>query len=256
MGFGNATFLMRTEISKRLNCTFKRYVTMGVTVKNTAAKDHNQLLKLGKTVAWLTFPFFAGFYVSIALSLIPSGGGLLSVPMNPLVPLVLFASIIMLYSLLSSFRNSKILSIKTITLICGCTTIVYLTATDTPTAVTYNVTIMNLLTLSVYFIAVLPFFFKRTIISFEQSKAKKHSISLATSVMWLSPFLADMLVLLRWHVSGELERLSYMVLGGAGTNDILFFYGFWLLVSMSFFHLFGRVLFKASDQNSAHREHL
>jgi len=78
---------------------------------------------------------------------------------------------------------------------------------------------------------------KQRLIHFLEKNARRDSIFFAASIMWLSPFLAEILLLLSWFIQGKLwNRLSCMVLGGSGTNDVLFFYGFWVFISIGFFH--------------------
>ena len=59
-----------------------------------------------------------------------------------------------------------------------------------------------------------------------------------TSLMWLSPFFAELLVLLNWHLKGVFaENFENLVLGGGGFNDILFILGFATLVSSGLYAL-------------------
>jgi hypothetical protein len=202
---------------------------------------HSNLLLVVRILVWVLLPWFLGFLVAFFLSKIPSAGGLPFIPANPLALLVLFLSGIMFWKLMSSFRNSSILFMVTIALILAGTITMYLTSIDGPKGVVFNTSILNYLTVLTYLIAVLPFLWNQKRISFHQERAGCHSVFFASSVMWLAPFFADILVMVKWYVSGILEsRLTHMVLGGSGTSDVLFFYGFWLLISMELFHLFGR----------------
>jgi len=201
----------------------------------------SNVLSVVRIVVWVFFPWFLGFLVAFFVGKIPSAGRLPFIPVNPLVLPVLFFSGIMSCKLMSSFRNSTTLFIFTIGLILIATITMYLTSIDDPKEVVFNTRILNYLTLLTYSIAVLPFLWNQKVISFHQERAERHSVFFASSVMWLAPFFADILVMAKWYVSGVLEsRLTYMVLGGNGVNDVLFFYGFWLLISMELFHLFGR----------------
>jgi hypothetical protein len=202
---------------------------------------HSNLLFAVRILVWFLLPWFLGLLVALLMSKIPSAGRLPFIPVNHLVLPVLFVSGIMFWKLMSSFRNSSILLIVTIALILAGTITMYLTSIDGPEVVVFNTTILNYLTVLTYSIAVLPFLWNQKRISFHQERAKHHSIFFACSIMWLAPFFADILVMVKWYVSGILEsRLTHMVLGGSGTSDVLFFYGFWLLISMELFHLFGR----------------
>lgn len=204
----------------------------------------NKLLFIARIIAWFILPLVIGALVAQAMGTVPSGGGFI-IPVSPLVFAVLFCSVIMLYVLRPFFRNSRNLLVFTL-FICGYTIIVYLIGIDTPNAVYYNTISMYFLLLPVYVVTAFPFLSPRkTIISFEGSRAKIQSIGFATSIMWLSPFFAEMLMLARWYVSGEFwHRISYMVLGGAGANDVLFYFGFWIFVSVCSFHISGRILVK------------
>jgi len=56
--------------------------------------------------------------------------------------------------------------------------------------------------------------------------------------MWLSPFIAEMFIWAKWFLTGVLfEKASYMTVGEAGTQDILFWQGFLALVTMTCFHV-------------------
>jgi hypothetical protein len=213
---------------------------------------HSSVLRVVRIVVWVCLPCLLGFLVAFFVGKIPSTGGLPFIPVNPLVPPVLFVSGIMFLKLMSSFRNSSTLFIVMIILILIGTTTMYLTSIDAPKEVVFNTRIVNYLTLLTYFIAVLPFLWRQKVISFQQERAERHSVFFASTIMWLAPFFADILVMAKWYVSGVLEsRLAYMVLGGNGANDVLFFYGFWLLISMELFHLFGRKMGFSSRHNGA-----
>lgn len=184
--------------------------------------------------------FLLGLVIIEIVAEIPSGGRLPVVPVNALVLCVVSTSILMLWKLSPSLRNSRstFLMITAIVLIYSC--LIYLLAVETLEGVTFNSAIMMLLTLSVYTVALLPFLMKQSIVSFLTESAKRDSAFFAASIMWLAPFLAEMLILLRWLLSGEIGRLNYMVLGGAGLNDVLVYYGFWAIISVSLFHLIGK----------------
>jgi hypothetical protein len=72
-------------------------------------------------------------------------------------------------------------------------------------------------------------------ISFQQLTSKRDAICFAATVMWFSPLTTELLIPLRRYFQGELwDRLNYLVLGGNGVMDTLF-YGFWAFLSMTFF---------------------
>jgi len=182
--------------------------------------------------------YFLGLMIAWAVGKIPSEVRLPIIPVNPLVLAVLFTTGIMLWKLLPSFRNYENTLVVAIVMVVTYTIIICLIAVDTPEMITFNIQIMSCLTIPVYTIAVLPFLMKQAAISFQRDKAERDSTFFAASIMWLSPFLAEMLIMLKWYTWGNLgHRLTYMVLGGKGTNDVLFFYGFWLFISVEFFHL-------------------
>jgi hypothetical protein len=56
--------------------------------------------------------------------------------------------------------------------------------------------------------------------------------------MWLSPFITEIYIWGKWLITGIFfEKAGYMTLGGAGTQDILFWPGFFTLIALSCFHL-------------------
>ena len=56
--------------------------------------------------------------------------------------------------------------------------------------------------------------------------------------MWISPLIAELLVLLDWQLKGEFtENIQDIVLGGAGLDDLLFILGFATVISTGLFAL-------------------
>ena len=162
--------------------------------------------------------------------------------MNPLLFALLAIIAIMFWKLLPSLRHSRNTFITEVAMVSVCTVIIYLVAIDTPQSVVFDMRILSALTLPVYVLAILPFTMKPRLTHFLEKNARRDSIFFAAGIMWLSPFLAEILLFLKWCLQGNLwNRLSYMVLGGSGTNDILFFYGFWVFISVEFFHFFAGI---------------
>lgn len=76
-------------------------------------------------------------------------------------------------------------------------------------------------------------------------RAALDSIYFGTSIMWLSPFLAELVIWAKWYMIGIFwEKASYMTLGGNGTRDVLFWYGFWAFITMSSFQVLLKILIK------------
>jgi hypothetical protein len=214
-------------------------------VVNVSQKRKIKLLNVPRFI----LAFVIGFIVSSYLSKIPSEGGSIMIPASPLVFVVLVFSAAMLYGLrffFTKLRNSLVF----IAFIIGYTSVMYLSAVVTLRAVSFNGSLLECLQMFVCLVTVMPFIEpKISIIDFEGLRAPSDSIYFATSIMWLSPFFAEMLILFRWLILGQYWlRMSYMVLGGNGINDILFFFGFWIFLTIFCFHLLGRILFKKSDQ--------
>jgi hypothetical protein len=204
----------------------------------------SKLLHEIKDLALMTIPLFLGLLASFIMAKVPSAGGLIVIPVNPLVIATLFLSFVMVYRLGSFLKNLKNMLVF-LTFFVSYTIIIYLDGVETKTAVSYSFNIVYFLLVIVYLVAVSPFLAGKNIVSFQQSIAKVQSISFAACIMWLSPFCAEMFVWLRWYALGDLwQKLGYMVLGGAGTGDLLFYFGFWALVSMACFHILRRLLFK------------
>lgn len=197
------------------------------------------VLQIVKVLLKILIPYFLGLLIASAVGKIPSKGGLPFISVNPLTLGALIITCIMIWKLLPSMRRSKYTFVTLMSTVSIYTLFVYLIAVDTPESVTFDTRIMSFLTLPIYTLAVLPFVAKQHVICFQKERAERDSVFLAASIMWLSPSLAEILVLLRWYVQGNLwNRLNYMVLGGNGTNDVLFFYGFWAFLSVNLFHFF------------------
>lgn len=196
-----------------------------------------------KNVALLTIPFFAGLLVSYVMAMIPSAGGLLTIHLSPFVIAVLVLSSMMVYGLRSCLRNPRNMLVF-ISMIISYMTIIYLDRNETPTEISYDSGVMYCLLVFVYLIAILPFFSERNVVSFQRSNVEIQSVSFAASIMWFSPFFAEMLIWLRWYAFEDLSQHSLMIFGWYGTNDLLFRFGLWALVSMTSFHILRRLLFK------------
>jgi hypothetical protein len=91
-------------------------------------------------------------------------------------------------------------------------------------------------------LAAVPFLWKTrtSIISAIESKRVEYAL-LTASVMWMSPFLAELLVLLDWQTKGVFaEKVEHFVLGGAGLNDLLFILGFATFISTGLYALLAK----------------
>jgi hypothetical protein len=65
----------------------------------------------------------------------------------------------------------------------------------------------------------------------------------SAGIMWLAPFLSELVVLFRWQLEGTFAtRSQYMVLGGAGLKDVLAYYGLVALFTV-FIYLLIRLIF-------------
>jgi hypothetical protein len=87
--------------------------------------------------------------------------------------------------------------------------------------------------ISSWVLSALPFVWNKGKTAFSLFEVKATDYALfATSLMWYSPFFAELLVLLNWQLQGVFgEKIGNLVLGGAGLNDTLFILGFATLVS-------------------------
>jgi MFS family permease len=222
-------------------------------------KDVRQFTEMLLTLILVMFSYLAGYVIAGLVAMIPSGWRLFFIPVNPLSFVILIIIIIMFWKLIPSLKHSRNTLIIEVAMISVYTLIIYLIAVDTPKSVNFDVQILSILTLFVYVTAILPFTVKQRLIHFLEKNARRDSIFFAASIMWLSPFLAEILLLLSWFIQGNLwNRLSYMVLGGSGTNDVLFFYGFWVFISIDFFHFLTRIkkrTEKHETQEKCHKSH-
>jgi hypothetical protein len=205
--------------------------------------NHQKQQRIETPFALLRFlvSYFLGWLAASLMARIPLEGRLPYIPVNPLVPVILFLLGVM-------FWKSHVLRSSRSTLFMGTTiflvyvALIYSLQVDTSTAVTVSPQAMQYLTVLPYLMAVLPFILKQPLINFRKERAELDSVLFAASIMWLSPFTADILFLLKWWSLGILEhKLSYMVLGGSGTNDVVFFYGFWVFIAVLGFHFLGRI---------------
>jgi len=156
---------------------------------------------------------------------------------------VLTISVFMMSILLHSFKNHKTSLVVTISTLTVFTAVAFVIAVDKPKAVVYDTEVMVSMTLIACALAALPFIVKQQVLCFSENHARRDSIFFGASVMWLSTLFADLMFLIKWSVQGILlERLRYMTLGGAGFNDVLFFYGAVAFLTITLFHLITRSL--------------
>jgi len=165
-----------------------------------------------------------------------------------LVLVTLFASLVMLWKLRPTFKDSRTTLFVTTMTIAILAVIIRSIAVETTETVEYDGRVMGGLAIAVYFLALLPFFTRRPIVSYHGGRAERDSIFLAASVMWISPFLAELAMYLRWFLSND-QRIVYMTLGGAGIKDVLVFYGFRVLVSALLFHTFRRLCVRIMESD-------
>lgn len=177
-----------------------------------------------------------GIVILIAKTL-PSDVGIATCYFMPIV------SFVMMTTLLRSIKNYRTSLSVTIFILVVFTTLAFVTAVDKTTAVVYDTRIMMSMTFIACSLAVLPFILKNKYLHFSKYYAKRDSIYFGASVMWLSPLFADTLFLIKWGIEGILfERLESLTLGGAGFNDVLFFYGAIAFLTITLFHLITRFL--------------
>jgi len=106
------------------------------------------------------------------------------------------------------------------------TMIVYSIRTETAEMVIFDPSAMLFLAAVLLFLGILAFCWRRPITVAPDGRLLRRTIFFSSGIMWLSVLISELLILLRWHYESVLvERISYMVLGGAGFNDVLVFYG-------------------------------
>lgn len=78
---------------------------------------------------------------------------------------------------------------------------------------------------------------------FSEEHAIEESFYFAVSIMWLSPLIAEIYIWGKWLITEVFfEKVSYMTLGGAGTQDIPFWQGLLTLVSLACFHFLRKMI--------------
>lgn len=90
---------------------------------------------------------------------------------------------------------------------------------------------------SSWILSALPFLWNNGRITFSsvENKGKDYAL-LATGIMWIAPLVAELLVLLNWHLHGVFsENIEHLVIGGNGFNDLLFIPGFATLASIGLY---------------------
>lgn len=184
-----------------------------------------------------------GLFFVIILAAIPSSVRLSAdIPINPLILATTKLSAIMILKL---FRSTRFLKngVAHAGIIILYSIVIWATSTETSENVTFNTQIMSYLTYLICGIAIMPILGLNYFINYEKQSVR-NSIFLPTSTMWLSPLLAEMYIWAKWFALGIFrEKASYMTLGGAGTQDILFWYGFLALVITTSFHLLRIITF-------------
>lgn len=193
------------------------------------------VLALGELVVSIVA---AGIIVALVGKIPGTEGRMPYVPVNAFVFLVLLLVCLMLWKLVDSLKHSKKTLVALVLTIFAYSSTIYFIAVDMAEVVVFNTQILSYLAILICMIAGLPFVVEQPIICFRQTTAKRDSICFAATVMWLSPLIAEVAILFKWYFRGDLwNRLGYMVLGGKGIADILFFYGFWAFLAMTLFHL-------------------
>jgi len=155
---------------------------------------------------------------------------------------------------LKLFKSSRLMKNRTakinIIIILLYSLLIWAASTETPENVTFKVDILTFLNYFICLVTILTFLGWTRFIWFSEEHAISESICFTVSTMWLSPFIAEMYIFGKWLVTGVLfEKASYMTLGGAGTQDILFWQGFLTLIILVCFHMLRkRVLIKIQSR--------
>jgi len=103
---------------------------------------------------------------------------------------------------------------------------VFYIRSETNEMVTFDPDTMLFLSATSLFLGVVAFFWKSPTTVSPNNRLLRRILFYPSGIMWLSGFIAEIIVLFGWHNEGVLsDRIDYMVLGGAGFNDVLAFYG-------------------------------
>lgn len=196
-----------------------------------------------------------GQFCALTVAAIPSEMRLSAdIPVHPLTLVTVALSIVMILKLFRSLRSMKnrTTSIGIIIIILYSIAI-WAVSTETPENITFNIPIISYLTYLVCIIAIMPFFSWTRFIKFSEEHFVRESTYFATSTMWLSPFIAEIYIWAKWFVTGVFwEKASYMTLGGAGTQDVLFWQGFLALILMTSFHFLRIITFPIFEKYFIH----
>jgi len=137
----------------------------------------------------------------------------------------LLAAILFLH-LLMSLRESITRTAFVLLSLLFMTLIVYSIRLETRDMVVFDPKTMLFLAFTSLFLGISAFYCKRPTTLAADNRLLGRVLFFSSGIMWLSGFIAELIVLFRWQNEGVLiERINYMVLGGAGFNDVLAFYG-------------------------------
>lgn len=137
----------------------------------------------------------------------------------------LLATVIFLYLLLDLRESASYVAFATFSLL-FMTIIVYSIRSETNEMVMFDPETMLFLSVTSLLLGMVVFWRKRPVTVIPNTRFLRRILFYPSGIMWLSAFIAELIILFRWHNErGLVERIDYMVLGGAGFNDVLAFYG-------------------------------
>lgn len=147
----------------------------------------------------------------------------------------LLGAVALLYLLIDSRESTRSLSVVLLSLLLM-TVVVYSIRTETEEMVAFDPETMQFLAITTLFIGIAAFCWKHPTTVTPNIRLIRRIVFFPSGIMWLSALTAELLILLRWQYEGVFaERITYMVLGGAGFSDILVAYGLVNMFSAVFF---------------------
>lgn len=200
------------------------------------------------TLLFLVFIFWVSdmvgwLFVNI-LFIVPSAWRLSeSIPVNPIILIIIPLSVFMLHKLFVSlnYLKNKVTHL-TVFFILTYSSIILATASESFEGITFDIETIKVLSHFVFLISILISLEWIPSLKFSSERSVLDSVFFAASIMWLSPFIAELFIWTKWSIIGiAFERASHFTIGGAGTQDILFWPGLWAVSTMYYFQSLIRI---------------
>lgn len=167
------------------------------------------------------------------------------IPINLLVFVTLGISIGMILGTIRNDSYPKKTKFLLLGTILAYSIILYHFSSETASAVNFNFSALVALTFFVCFFAATLLMFERNPFKFSMISPERDFVFFVSSVMWLSPLICELFILLRWDLQGVFsDKMRVFVLGGNGFSDVLIFFGFWAFLTSVLFGIGYRLLIR------------